>query len=671
MKYIWKRLSQKDKQWRRILKTLNLVEYLLKNGSPRCLHEFKDEIYTLRSFQDYYLIEGEFDRGASIKERAKVVIDLLSDQQKLDREREQQRSLKGRLQSAGFSNYGAMSNSSSAGGASSKGGSSYQGFGSGGGTTPGNYGSSTGLGSYDTFPGGGAKQPNGKNQQEPVSQIRETNDEDYQVKTGTKYDISQINNASANDQGDEVVKPKDLKQTTNKPLKLPGLGQKKEHKPFNIGQGTQKQTTTATTAGSVSLIDDILDVNVPPTTTQQQTTTGTTSQKEPDFLEGDFFSQPPVQKAVANSITDLWGNAPQQPQQQNSFQQQQHHQQNTPNIGMMPFQQQQPQGNIGFPAQIGFGVPQHQQQPNFQQAGLHNQQQGQFGQFQNAYPQPIQQQQAQGMGAGFNSFNQFNQQKPQQFQQQQPQQQFTQQKPQQQQQQQQQPKVQQQQKNNAFDDDFNDFVSADQPQKPECKFLSDAEANLVSLDGLSLDQEKKSQAKSQQSADTGAKKTFDEGFGKNLLLTTKDDLDFFGVGGDLKGGLGQRGLGQGGLGQGGLGQGGLGQGGYPQSQQFGQFNQGGLLQQNRVPQQQQPQFQMGMGYQQNQQGGYPPQQQNMMNIGYQLGMNPGQQPHFGGMMPQGGGMQTGYQQGGGMYPQQGGNGNNTNYQNQGFNGLQF
>ena len=31
----------------------NLIEYLLKNGSPKCLTEFKDEIYVLKKLNDY------------------------------------------------------------------------------------------------------------------------------------------------------------------------------------------------------------------------------------------------------------------------------------------------------------------------------------------------------------------------------------------------------------------------------------------------------------------------------------------------------------------------------------------------------------------------------------------------------------------------------------------
>ena len=53
MKYIWDRLNSKNKQWRRILKTLNLIEHLLLNGAKRCIGDFKDEIYKLRTLRDF------------------------------------------------------------------------------------------------------------------------------------------------------------------------------------------------------------------------------------------------------------------------------------------------------------------------------------------------------------------------------------------------------------------------------------------------------------------------------------------------------------------------------------------------------------------------------------------------------------------------------------------
>eukprot|EP01006_Ploeotia_vitrea_P034223 TRINITY_DN65725_c0_g1_i1.p1 TRINITY_DN65725_c0_g1~~TRINITY_DN65725_c0_g1_i1.p1 ORF type:complete len:113 (-),score=8.38 TRINITY_DN65725_c0_g1_i1:1686-2024(-) len=49
MKFIWERLmEQKNKNWRKTMKVLNMIDYLLKNGAPRCISEFKDEIYQIR-----------------------------------------------------------------------------------------------------------------------------------------------------------------------------------------------------------------------------------------------------------------------------------------------------------------------------------------------------------------------------------------------------------------------------------------------------------------------------------------------------------------------------------------------------------------------------------------------------------------------------------------------
>lgn len=42
-----------------------MMEFLAKNGSPRCVGDFKDEIYQLRTLQDYHLNEGGIDRGQS------------------------------------------------------------------------------------------------------------------------------------------------------------------------------------------------------------------------------------------------------------------------------------------------------------------------------------------------------------------------------------------------------------------------------------------------------------------------------------------------------------------------------------------------------------------------------------------------------------------------------
>eukprot|EP01016_Furgasonia_blochmanni_P009812 TRINITY_DN1409_c0_g1_i9.p2 TRINITY_DN1409_c0_g1~~TRINITY_DN1409_c0_g1_i9.p2 ORF type:complete len:294 (+),score=48.86 TRINITY_DN1409_c0_g1_i9:645-1526(+) len=72
-------------------------------------------------------------------------------------------------------------------------------------------------------------------------------------------------------------------------------------------------------------------------------------------------------------------------------------------------------------------------------------------------------------------------------------------------------------------DGFDDFQTAKAtgPSKATATFLSDAEANLVNLDSFTLEDDKKNDKKKET-------KKADDGFGNNLLFSTKEDLDMFG-----------------------------------------------------------------------------------------------------------------------------------------------
>lgn len=115
MKYIWKCLNSDNKDWRRVLKvflnnlyfnqTIALIEYLIKNGAPRCIGEFKDEIFKIRTFNDFYILESGADRGASsnyyllvkVREKTKTVLDLLANEKQIEEERENAKKIKERL----------------------------------------------------------------------------------------------------------------------------------------------------------------------------------------------------------------------------------------------------------------------------------------------------------------------------------------------------------------------------------------------------------------------------------------------------------------------------------------------------------------------------------------------------------------------------------------------
>jgi epsin len=101
MRHLWKKLNCPPKEWRRIYKTLHAMEYLIKNGAPRCIQEIKDDLYKIRSLQDFNFSENGTDRGQGVRDRARSICELLSDTEKLQQEREFARKTREKLQGAG------------------------------------------------------------------------------------------------------------------------------------------------------------------------------------------------------------------------------------------------------------------------------------------------------------------------------------------------------------------------------------------------------------------------------------------------------------------------------------------------------------------------------------------------------------------------------------------
>ncbi|KAM3596141.1 uncharacterized protein V6R79_009019 [Siganus canaliculatus] len=87
MTMLWKRLKD-DRNWRHIHKSLTLLEYLLKTGDDRVLLKMKDNIYIVKALTEYRFVEKDGkDQGANVREKAKVVLVLMEDDEKLKEER--------------------------------------------------------------------------------------------------------------------------------------------------------------------------------------------------------------------------------------------------------------------------------------------------------------------------------------------------------------------------------------------------------------------------------------------------------------------------------------------------------------------------------------------------------------------------------------------------------
>eukprot|EP00931_Biecheleriopsis_adriatica_P000424 TRINITY_DN10044_c0_g1_i1.p1 TRINITY_DN10044_c0_g1~~TRINITY_DN10044_c0_g1_i1.p1 ORF type:complete len:476 (-),score=108.20 TRINITY_DN10044_c0_g1_i1:5-1432(-) len=85
----WAKLGGNQEKWRRILKTLILLEYLLKNGSETIAPELRSEQMTFKRLTSYQCREDGIDRGTGVREKAEVIVKLLDDKDLLATAREE------------------------------------------------------------------------------------------------------------------------------------------------------------------------------------------------------------------------------------------------------------------------------------------------------------------------------------------------------------------------------------------------------------------------------------------------------------------------------------------------------------------------------------------------------------------------------------------------------
>ncbi|XP_067939611.1 epsin-2-like isoform X2 [Watersipora subatra] len=87
MAMIWKRLSDHGKNWRHVYKSLTLLEYIMKTGSEKVAQQCKENIFAIQTLSDFQHMEDNKDLGANVREKAKVLIALLKDDERLKNER--------------------------------------------------------------------------------------------------------------------------------------------------------------------------------------------------------------------------------------------------------------------------------------------------------------------------------------------------------------------------------------------------------------------------------------------------------------------------------------------------------------------------------------------------------------------------------------------------------
>lgn len=100
MEKINEKLRKNGTKPRAILNTLNLVEFLLKNGSSKFKAEIEDELFIIKKFKNY-LEDDEEDLNTSIQTISQRILALMDDLEELKRAREEAQKLKERIR--GFS----------------------------------------------------------------------------------------------------------------------------------------------------------------------------------------------------------------------------------------------------------------------------------------------------------------------------------------------------------------------------------------------------------------------------------------------------------------------------------------------------------------------------------------------------------------------------------------
>ncbi|TLD23286.1 hypothetical protein PspLS_07469 [Pyricularia sp. CBS 133598] len=98
MDMIDKRLNDKGKNWRHVLKALKVLDYCLHEGSELVVTWGKQNIYIIRTLREFqYIDEDGRDVGQNVRVAAKELTSLLNDEERLRAERSDRRSWKSRV----------------------------------------------------------------------------------------------------------------------------------------------------------------------------------------------------------------------------------------------------------------------------------------------------------------------------------------------------------------------------------------------------------------------------------------------------------------------------------------------------------------------------------------------------------------------------------------------
>lgn len=111
---VWEKLASVGDRWRRILKTLSLLEFLIKNGAEQVMGEVQSEQTKVKALLNFKQMEDGQDRGNAVREKAKFILEMVDDKKLYREERDKAKEHRNK--------FAATANAESHGGGSSSGG---------------------------------------------------------------------------------------------------------------------------------------------------------------------------------------------------------------------------------------------------------------------------------------------------------------------------------------------------------------------------------------------------------------------------------------------------------------------------------------------------------------------------------------------------------------------
>lgn len=108
MPMIYRRFTEKSaNEWRQIYKALQLLEYLIKNGSERVVDYARSHVAVIDMLKNFHYINSEGkDQGINVRNRAKELVALLNDVSKIRAERKSAKAKKVKSTGSGSNGFG-------------------------------------------------------------------------------------------------------------------------------------------------------------------------------------------------------------------------------------------------------------------------------------------------------------------------------------------------------------------------------------------------------------------------------------------------------------------------------------------------------------------------------------------------------------------------------------